>query len=76
MKISYLKALAERAVKTFCQSLVAILGAGATDLLSVGWEQALSVAGLAAVLSVLTSVGSAGFGPNDGPSLSGERLEP
>lgn len=76
MKVSYLKALAERAVKTFCQALVAVLGAGATDLLSVGWGQALSVAGMAAVLSVLTSVASAGFGPNDGPSLSGEELQP
>lgn len=76
MKISYLKALAERAVKTFCQALVAVLGAGATDLLSVGWGQALSVAGMAALLSVLTSVASAGFGNGDGPSLTGERLEP
>jgi hypothetical protein len=45
MKLSYLKALAERAGKTFAQTLVAALTAGATDLLSVGWVQALSVAG-------------------------------
>lgn len=76
MKVAYLKALAERAVKTFAQALLATLGAGATSLLSVGWGQALSVAGMAALLSVLTSVASAGFGGNDGPSLSGEMLEP
>jgi hypothetical protein len=74
MKIAYVKALAERAVKTFAQTLGAALGAGAADLLSVGWKQALSVAGFAALLSVLTSVGSAGFG-NDGPSLAGEQLD-
>jgi hypothetical protein len=74
MKLSYVKALLERGTKTFAQTLGASLTAGATDLLSVGWKQALSVAGLAALLSVLTSVGSAGFG-NDGPSLTGETLE-
>jgi hypothetical protein len=74
VKLSYLKALAERATKTFAQTLVAALTAGATDLLSVGWVQALSVAGMATLLSVLTSIGSAGFG-NDGPSLAGEKLE-
>ena len=34
MKLSYVKALAERAVKTFCQTLAALLGAGAVDILS------------------------------------------
>jgi hypothetical protein len=76
VKVSYIKALGERAVKTFCQALIAALGAGATDLLSVGWRQALSVAGMAAVLSVLTSVASAGFGSGDGPSIAGEQLQP
>ena len=74
MKLSYLKAVVERAAKTFCQTLVASIGVGATDMLSVGWKQALSVAGMATLLSVLTSIGSAGFG-NDGPSLAGEKLE-
>ena len=74
MKLSYLLALLERAAKTFAQTLGASLTVGAADLLSVGWKQALSVAGLAALLSVLTSIGSAGFG-NDGPSLAGEELK-
>lgn len=74
MKIEYLKALVERAVKTFCQALVALLGAGAVDLLSVPWLAAITTAGGAALVSVLTSIASAGFG-NDGPSLAGEELK-
>ena len=74
MKLSYLKALLERAVKTFCQALVALLGAGAVDLLSVPWPAALATAAGAALVSVLTSIASAGFG-NDGPSLAGEELK-
>jgi hypothetical protein len=75
MKVEFLKALLERAVKTFCQSLVAMLGAGAVNILEVPWQAALSVSLGAAVISVLTSIGSSGFG-NEGPSLAGERLEP
>lgn len=48
----------ERAVKTFAQAAVALLTAGATGLLDVDWTQIASVAGLAAVVSVLTSIGS------------------
>jgi hypothetical protein len=69
MTVRYLKELAERALKTFAQSLAAILTAGAVDLLSVPWAGALSAAGLAALLSVLTSVGSAPWGESDTPSL-------
>lgn len=62
---------AERAVKTFAQALAAVGLAGATGLLGVDWPGALSAAGLAALLSVLTSVGSAPVG-EPGPSLGGE----
>lgn len=53
---------AERAVKTFAQTAIATLSAGSTGLLNVDWPALLSVAGLAALLSVLTSVVSAGSG--------------
>jgi len=70
MSLQFLKALAERAVKTFAQSLLAALGTGVTGLLDVGWKQALSVAGLTTLLSVLTSIGSARLsGDPDSPSL-------
>jgi len=71
---AFLKALIERAVKTFCQTLVAALGAGAVNILEVPWQSAVSVAAGAALISVLTSVGSAGFG-STGPSLGGEKLD-
>jgi hypothetical protein len=58
----------ERAVKTFAQSGVAIL-ALATGLLDVSWTQGLSTAGLAALISLLTSVGSAGVGSSESASL-------
>lgn len=69
---TFWKAAGERAVKTFAQSLIAVGLAGATDLLAVDWGNALSVAGLATVLSVLTSVGSDVVTPTDGPSLANE----
>lgn len=47
---------ADRAVSTFAQAVVATLTAGATGLLDVDWVQAASVGGLAAVVSVLTTV--------------------
>ena len=58
----FFKDLAERAVKTFCQSLIAVGLAGATDLLSVDWLNALSVAGLATLISVLMSIASLSIG--------------
>lgn len=50
------KAALIRALKTFAQTMVATIGGGSVGLLEVGWLQALSVAALAAVLSMLTSV--------------------
>ena len=51
----------ERAVKTFAQALVAVIGVGAVGLLDVDWLGALSAALLATVISVLTSIGNADF---------------
>jgi hypothetical protein len=47
-----------RATKTFAQTLAALLGANAADLVHADWLVTLSTAGLAAVMSVLTSVSS------------------
>jgi hypothetical protein len=47
-----------RAVKTFAQSLAALLVADGTNLLNTAWSDRLSVAGMAALLSVLTTLGS------------------
>lgn len=67
--IAFWKGLAERALKTFAQTFVAvvILGIGAeavgttAGLTDVLWLDALSVAALATMLSALTSIGNADF---------------
>lgn len=69
----YLTAVLERAVKTFAQTLAALLLADGTGLLDTAWTSVLSVAGMAAVLSVLTSIASAGAS-GDGPSLASETV--
>ena len=69
MTMRFLRELVERAVKTFAQTLVAVVGVGAVDVLSVPWPAALSAAGFAALLSVLTSVASAPWGDAATPSL-------
>ena len=60
---------AERAVKTFAQALAAALSAGAAGLLSVPWTDALSIAGMATVLSFLTSVGGMNVGEKGAASM-------
>lgn len=45
--------LFERAVSTFAQAAVGVLSAGSLGLLHVNWLDVVSVAGLAALLSVL-----------------------
>lgn len=73
--LAFWKAASERAVKTFAQALVAVMTADGFGLLDADWPARLSAAGLAALLSLLTSIGSAGAG-NPGPSLSTEAVEP
>lgn len=65
---------AERMIKTFAQTLASVLVAGGVGLFEAGWTAALSAAGMAAVVSVLTSVGSLKIGPEDSPSVV--RAEP
>lgn len=70
---SYWVAVAERALKTFAQALLACFVAGKT-VLSIDWGQSLAVAGTAALLSVLSSMVSTRLGVFDGPSLTSEAL--
>ncbi|MYT30458.1 MULTISPECIES: holin [unclassified Streptomyces] len=60
---------AERAVKTFAQTLLAALGLDTADLLSLPWTHALALAGVATVLSVITSIATAGTG-KPGPGIT------
>lgn len=61
-------ATAERAVKTFAQALAALILVG-MPIFDQAWGESLGIAATAAVLSVLTSVGSHGV-TKDGPSLT------
>lgn len=69
LNASFWKGAAERAVKTFAQSLVSVFAVG-TALWDIPWWQALGVAGAAAVASLLTSIGSADFVSGNTPPLS------
>lgn len=57
MNTEWIKAAGIRAVKTFAQSAVALITAQATGLLDVDWQALASVSGLAALVSILTSLG-------------------
>lgn len=65
---SFWKQTSERAIKTFAQALAAFISIDVIGILDVNWTLGFSTAALAALLSVLTSVGSAGIGPESSPS--------
>lgn len=51
---------AERAIKTAAQTLLGVLTTGAVGLLDVDWANAASITALATLISILTSIASAG----------------
>ena len=55
----FLKDAAERAVKTAAQAVLALVTADVTGITDLDFAQAASVAGLAVLVSILTSVVSA-----------------
>jgi hypothetical protein len=63
----------ERAVKTAAQAVLTVWGVGDVVLnaLTLDWPLAGGVALGGAVVSLLTSIVSAGIGPADSPSLVG-----
>lgn len=48
----------ERAIKTFAQTAVSVLSVKGLGLLDVQWQGLLSAAGLAALVSILSSIAS------------------
>jgi hypothetical protein len=55
--IRWLKAAGVRAVKTVCQTAVALIGTNAMGVTQVDWVGVASGAALAGIVSVLTSIG-------------------
>lgn len=71
----FLKATAERAIKTFFQTMLALLGTNAVGILPTDILSAAQVSLTAAFLSVLTSFASVSIS-KVGPSLGGEVVRP
>lgn len=71
---SFVKSAVERAVKTFAQAVAAAAALGDPGVSAFGldWQGALGLGLAAALASVLSSVGSAPFGPDGSPSVVGE----
>lgn len=72
---TFVRASAERAIKTFAQAAVALLGVDTFGLLDVDWVAVASASGLAALISLLTSIATAGVRSDGSPSLAGEVIE-
>ena len=56
MTAKWWKAAGIRAIKTFAQAAVALIGTGAVGFTDLDWLKIASVAGVSAVLSLLTSI--------------------
>lgn len=54
--INWAIAAGMRSLKTFCQTAASLIGTGAVGFTDLDWVQIASVSGVAAVLSLLTSV--------------------
>lgn len=67
--LAFWKGAGERAIKTFAATLAGLLTGDGIGLIDVDWGAALSVAGLATLVSFLIAVGNAEFTagtPKDG----------
>lgn len=63
------KGTLERAIRTAAQAVLALLSTDVAGILSVDWVQTVSVAGMAAFLSVLMSIVATGVGDHESPSF-------
>jgi hypothetical protein len=67
--IGFWRGAAERAIKTAAQTAVAFFVVGETGVADVDWATVGGISLVAAIVSVLTSLASAPFGPENTPSL-------
>ena len=66
--LAFWKGALERAIKTVAQVAAAVLAAGATGILDADWVGVASIAGLAGVASLLTSIAAPANVPNEDTS--------
>ena len=66
---SFWKSAAERAIKTVAQALIAVLAATTFDWFTADWQAIAGTAATAGVLSLLSSIASAGIGDKGTPSV-------
>jgi hypothetical protein len=64
----------ERAVRSFAASLASILTADGTGIVNTDWGQKFSIAGMAAVVSVLLAIAGGAVGKGSGPSFTGAEV--
>jgi hypothetical protein len=69
---AFLIATLERAIRSFSASLASLLTAGGTGILDTDWGDKFSVAGMAALVTILLAIGGGTIGKGDGPSFVGE----
>lgn len=72
--LAFWKGAAERAAKSFAQALLSVIGVAGIGILDVNWGVALSVAGLAALASILTSIINPGPVPLGAPTPEGKHV--
>lgn len=67
--VEFWKAATERGIKTFAQTAAALAVGAGTGLIDTDWLSLASVSGMAALVSLLTSIGSDAL-TGSGPSLT------
>jgi len=73
---TFWQAVIERAIKTLAQASVALLIGDGVGILDIDWWHVLSVAALAAVISILTSIASGSVTGGDVSLIQAEYLVP
>jgi hypothetical protein len=66
---AFWRAAGERAIRTFAQAFLAMVGFTAFDVLQADWAALLGVSTGAAVLSLMTSIVASEIGDKGTPSL-------
>ena len=56
MNKSFWKSALIRALRTFCQSLVTLIGTDAINIVDIEWLTIIGIAATTAVMSILTSI--------------------